>query len=138
MTLTEELVDALTAACDEVEGTVQCESQHADFHDDPDWKRAQEWRALIAKAQPANPVHVGRIEAHGPEWLWFQLDRNAEALRKGDRIRVRPVSEEWPFRTGISVVLGVMGSIVHLERGVWRDIAAVADMDHVYLVGRDA
>lgn len=137
MTLLEEIIDALDAACSEVEGTVQCESQYADFHDDPTWKRAQQWRALIARARPMEPVHIGRISDHGPDWLWFRID-NAEALRKGDRIRVRPVSEEWPFRTGISVVLGVMGEMVHLERGAWRDIAAIADLDQVFLVGRDA
>lgn len=137
MTLTEELAAALAAACDEIEGTVQCESQHADFHDDPAWKRAQEWRALIAQVKLPNPVHVGRILEHGPDWLWFRIDQGAENLRRGDRIRVRPVSEEYPFRTGIAVVLGVMGDVVHLERGAWRDIMAIADLDHVYLVGRD-
>ena len=138
MTLTEELAAALTAACDEIEGTVQCESQHADFHDDPVWKQAQQWRALIAKAKPMEPVHVGRILEHGPDWLWFRIDRSAEGLRRGDRIRVRPVSEDWPFRSGIGAVLSTAGEIVRLDRNAWRDIVAIADLDHVYLVGRDA
>ena len=40
------LVSALTVATDRLESIAICESQHADYHDDPDWKRAQGWRAL--------------------------------------------------------------------------------------------
>jgi len=130
----DELRAALAAACDEIEGTVQCETQHDDYRDDPAWKRAQEWRALIARTAPAEPIKVGQIVGHGNEWVYLQLDAGTTALRPRDRIKVKPVSEEWPFRIGIAVVSGVMGDIIHLERSCWMDISAIADGDIVYRV----
>ncbi len=37
---------ALAEACDCIAGTTQCESQYADFHDDPDWKLQERLRRL--------------------------------------------------------------------------------------------
>lgn len=88
-------------------------------------------------AGAGNPVHVGRILDHGPNWTWLQLDRGACALlRIGDIIRARPVSDDAPFRTGKCRVIGALGSFVHVARGARLDIIALADMDHVYLTER--
>lgn len=86
----------------------------------------------------ANPVYIGRILEHEPHWTWFRLDRLPESLHRGDRIRVRPVNNhvDYPFRTGECTVLGVMGFCVHVEGLAWVDIAAIADMYHVYLTER--
>lgn len=87
----------------------------------------------------ANPVHIGRILEHGNDWRWFRIDRSvssscpASMLRPGDVIRVRAVNEDAPFRTGECRVLDTFDDFVHVERGAWRDIIAIADMDHVYL-----
>jgi hypothetical protein len=90
----------------------------------------------VTTADARHPVHIGRIANHSPNWTWFQLDRSTERLRVGDVIRVRPVSEDAPFRTGECRVLGVFADFVHLERPAWTDIVAIADMDHVYLTER--
>jgi len=92
------------------------------------------------KADARHPVYIGRILEHASGWGWFRLDRAVNSappgLQPGDRIRVRPVNEDSPFRTGECRVLGTFDDFVHVERGAWQDIAAIADMDHVYLTER--
>lgn len=77
-----------------------------------------------------NPI--GRIVDYHTGWAWFQMD-DAGEIEAGDWIRATPYADSKQMRLGAAKVIGRMGHALYFAEPVHHQIAALCDMDYVYL-----